>query len=1013
MDAHIQDLFARGAFPENLNDEDLPDIPQEGLQAANELSDAVEDEGLDAEVSDADSEILELEANIKKGDAELAAFIAAQKKLRVNNDSEPESDSSLPPVSNRGRRKRGRGGARGPRKAAEPSGEIKFRLGQASMAFMEERYDDAMEIIFEVIRLNAETHQAWVLLSSIFQELGKNEEALMSMVFAAHMRPKDVGGWMAAAQFALDDTQGSREKNLYTAGLCYSAAIRANPKYLKARLAKANVSLEQGSSTLAFTEYQRVLKLRPYDISVIRHMAEASFEAKDAPRAVQATIEAYQKCITEARMGEPLQNGEFDWSDLIIYVEAFAFLGSYGDAILALRSVARWLVGRQDEPFWDDYELDDREWDREDDRRREVAEFDPHRYPAGTYGFSLPLDLRAKLAVYRLKLGHVDEAMRHLTWLLPEDPATLEFFADTPFVIKDVATGLFESRHIPMSLSYCDLCSKVLFEPDPEVLVTQGKCYLELGDESAAEDCFLSAIELDDHNVAARYQLAQLYERAQEKDEAFILINEAMELERQAEEGAEDDAQTEGGQRAARPRKPRAPRPKRPRVPRPPSARKPRTRVRRLGTAAKRREYEEAVTANFKEKYSLVRELRSRVASGDKNAMQQWMAAAKDLVDDFRSFREFYPWDKYLQFLGYGSFFQENARQPHAKSDMAAMAERLQQNLAPEDSEGQLPLRRHEHRGIPFDEWLDLFLEYAISLAHTQQAHEAYRVCQSARDSIVYKSNDNMFLIHVAWAACAVYVGDEETCVAMARFFLKNMHGSTDTYRMFSALCRVCQSPVSWYASGPTQKFIMRQIKAMDRCLLHRGQGDTVAQGDKDGPKYDALDVCLLMLYGHILFSSTSYTYAIGYFLRAVSIDPDNPMVNLSLGLGYVHYSLKRQSENRQFLITQGFVYLFRYYENRVKSADVAERQEAHYNLARTYHLIGIYHLAAEYYGRVLREGEAIRQQGLGVNGVDSGSDRRQEEFVVEAATNLRTFSLINGDLKTAKLLTDTWLVLR
>lgn len=37
-----------------------------------------------------------------------------------------------------------------------------------------------------------------------------------------------------------------------------------------------------------------------------------------------------------------------------------------------------------------------------------------------------------------------------------------------------------------------------------------------------------------------------------------------------------------------------------------------------------------------------------------------------------------------------------------------------------------------------------------------------------------------------------------------------------------------------------------------------------------DGPKtsYDmgsgALDACVLMLYGHILFTSTSYTYALG-----------------------------------------------------------------------------------------------------------------------------------------------------
>lgn len=57
------------------------------------------------------------------------------------------------------------------------------------------------------------------------------------------------------------------------------------------------------------------------------------------------------------------------------------------------------------------------------------------------------------------------------------------------------------------------------------------------------------------------------------------------------------------------------------------------------------------------------------------------------------------------------------------------------------------------YRGIPFGEWLELFLDYAISLALDNRAEEAYQVCEAARDSIVFvNSKDYMFLIHVAWA---------------------------------------------------------------------------------------------------------------------------------------------------------------------------------------------------------------------------------------------------------------------
>lgn len=325
-------------------------------------------------------------------------------------------------------------------------------------------------------------------------------------------------------------------------------------------------------------------------------------------------------------------------------------------------------------------------------------------------------------------------------------------------------------------------------------------------------------------------------------------------------------------------------------------------------------------------------------------------------------------------------------------------------------------LRRREHRGIPFDQWLDLLLEYAISLARRQQAQEAYIVCQSARDSIVYKSSENTFLIMVCWAACAVYAADEETCVAIARFFMRFNHAATDSYRVFSALCRLCQSPVSWYSSGPAQKFILRQIKMMDRGLLpaHTAQStmrvwDTaVPREEADGPRHEALDVALLMLYGHILLTSTSYTYALNYFLRAATLDPANPMVMLSAGIAYVHYGMKRQADNRQFILAQGMHYMFEYYALRARSADVVERLEAHYNVARCYHLLGIYHLAAEFYGRVLAE--AREHQRAAEEREEKGVILR--EFVFESAVNMRTFSLTNGDFDGARALTETWLVL-
>lgn len=86
--------------------------------------------------------------------------------------------------------------------------------------------------------------------------------------------------------------------------------------------------------------------------------------------------------------------------------------------------------------------------------------------------------------------------------------------------------------------------------------------------------------------------------------------------------------------------------------------------------------------------------------------------------------------------------------------------------------------------------------------------------------------------------------------MASARYLMKD-GAMSDSYRMFALLSSLCQSPTSWYTSGPAQKYILRQIKALDTVSEDTNSGDTT------------LDVCLLMLYGHILFTSTSYTYAL------------------------------------------------------------------------------------------------------------------------------------------------------
>lgn len=149
--------------------------------------------------------------------------------------------------------------------------------------------------------------------------------------------------------------------------------------------------------------------------------------------------------------------------------------------------------------------------------------------------------------------------------------------------------------------------------------------------------------------------------------------------------------------------------------------------------------------------------------------------------------------------------------------------------------------------------------------------------------------------------------------------------------------------------------------------------------------------------------SVTVLTIIIDYFYRAHALDPTNPLINLSVALAYVHYALKRQSENRQYHIVQGFSCLFAYYDMRKTSEILAERQEAEYNVGRTYHMLGLTHLAIPYYERCLAMSEESQMDAA--NGL-------LEDFTLETAYALQGIWAANGETGRARAITEKWLVL-
>jgi general transcription factor 3C polypeptide 3 (transcription factor C subunit 4) len=967
--------------------------------------DAQMDDGQDDDVASnisADSDALELRAEVERFDLQQEAFVARQR-------AEASGTAYQPPTSRKPGGRRRPKKVLGPRKAAKLSPDIQFRMSLANEAFQQRDYDKTIAQLSEIIRINSEVFNAWSLLSTVHEALGNREQAIWCRISAAHLTPRDVPQWISTAEYALEsveDLEDGPEKDemLRRAYACYTQALETDRSNIIARMGRADVIMMLGNASKALAEYQKALTYRPWNIRTVRNIADVALDVKDPRKSADVAKGAYRRLIDHLQTNGTLdtEEGRFEWSDLRIYLEFFTILEQWQEGAHELKEISRWLLGRREEFFWDQWVDDDREWDIHDDRRLVVPGFEPARFPQDTYGEALPIDLRAKLYVYRSKLGFEYEANMHLQLL---DPTREEDFLDFPDCLKEIAVALLDRDRADEAMRYMELYKHIATTTgdvalDADFSVCQGRYHMAFGDKAAAEECFIAAIEEDEDHIEARVQLANMYEGELEqegREEAFLLVREAMNLE--ARRGDETGTRRRRGPYG--PRKPRAD--GKPRKPRDPN-RKSKYVPRRLINAEKRRQQDLEMTAEAAKNFQLMQELQDRALTGDEQAKAGWVRAARELVDDFRSYKQFYPWEKYIKYLGYAATVQGQAAVPARNMKLAAMEERLRQNLAPAEGADQatrLPIKfPSEHRGIPFNTWLDIFLNYAFTLVRAGQHREAYVVCHAARDSVVWTSTETTFLIHVAWASCAVYAGDEETCVAIARYFMRDYMPGTDSYRMFSAMCRVCQTPVSWYTSGPAQKFILRQIKTMDNIVMKRDAGTTTIGADADAI---ALDVALLTIYGHILFTTTSYTYALSYFARAASLDPGNCLINLSTGLAYVHYALKRQATNRQYLLTQGFAFLFRYYRDRLEEGrgDAAQRQEAHFNMARAYSLIGLGNLAVEYYRLVLVEEDGGGDKGMG-----------DEDLKVEAAYNIRSLCYLLGDVEGSRVVTGKWLVL-
>ncbi|KAG5355168.1 Transcription factor tau [Yarrowia sp. B02] len=838
----------------------------------------------------------------------------------------------------------------------EPAPEVKMYLAQASECYINKQLDKAIELLGRAVQLDPKAYQAFKLLVTIYDELGDADRALTANLAAAILNHRAKEDWLAAAERS-HALGGPRllDQAIY----CYSKVLQVDSSDESALTERAGLYMDKDMWRKAEVDLKRLLEMQPGDEAVVRTLGYVFTRQGRESDAIELYEGILQERLEARSEGEVIQ--PFTFTQLNYLLDMYVRTESWGKVLIKGKAVARWLLGRGDETFWDEHAL---ESDAEFDERRKTVK---KGVKNDSELYSLPVEIRSHICIARLKLGDansVQEARHHLDVFLEEDSSV---FAD---IFLTLGQAFLDANLYAEAL---DLLTP-LVRHDADV-VSQTDLYLalasalhHLGHYEDAEQAYLTVSNIDPNNVDAMLGLAESYHFQERYDECTSIVDEIRDLRaKQKREELEVEEDDEGGVVFVQRQRPST---------------KPSVKEKEL--------LERKATEATKEKFAALDRQRAGLLSGNAVSVYEWMTIASELVDSFSSVRQFYPSDKRRAFKGM-TLSKKRKDRMDVDHRIEMLTARLEEDVIDESE------NLTEFREIPFSVWFDMFMEYALALARYEDTPaDCYTVLNYAKEANVFRMNSDrvecMDLVHVA---CSIIANDYRIANEETKTLMRTLKFYNDTIRLFSAVLPSGSDAQAVFNSTNNQKFILRYIKAVDSIIL----GKEITGQMRVENRAEFSDVLhkenplLLTLYGHAMILGRSYVSALTYLMRALKQSPQDPMVLFTIAIAHVHRAIQRQTNNRHLQIVEGLSFLTQYMDIRENSGD-HESQEGNFNMARMAHMLGLTGLAVENYNKVLE-----------FEGLDERYDLKRE-----AAYNLQLIYTISGNGKLARWVVDKYL---
>lgn len=1053
-------------------------------------------------------------------------------------------------------------------RAEDPGPEFKKLQAQATEAFLSGQLDKAMDLARQAVMTNPEIYVAHSLLSDILIAKGHHKDALGALMTGANIK-KDPDLWLLLANRTLDMAGDFRTRAEYDqAVFCLSKAIHYShgEDNYELRTQRRDLHLDSHHDVRARMDTKQLLRAKPDDLDNLKLYAELCLDSKDHFE-MNAGQEVYLETFKLFSDKDTFGDSEEQWIHLNLYLELVDRTKEPAYAVFELKRLARWLLGRQEDDYWDGVTEDDREFDSEHERRLDVAEFrnGSHVDPE-TYGDGLPLDLRVKLGAFRLKMKDQDEALRHFDHIyeLRDDIGGVY---DLFYTIGDT---LRKASLFDHAIRFYKPVEALEEELTDEYWISLAACYRGLQEFEEAENCYRAVMELEPNHAPARAELAKmLADDMNEKERAMTIIRDLIAMGRKdiiRKERLEmppvnprESARKERANEIKRKRAPidlvpvpeidealerkrlkqreavklremrrRATQPNQDDGAEPQSddeadesfvpagngsynafqavfnvdgQQPPSNNASNRETAEQREEQtaenaprnrafaeilkkEEDRERFFEQQSERILTCFAKVQElwhvlDEDNAAEEdvfdWMDNARLMYREFRTMRVFYPIrDRYKPFKGFAPVrirnraskfireleafqkrLEEDGVQPEANDSDSDHGGENSKAKAPPPLDISTPTDFH---GINFPTWHRIFVDLALLDAKQSDQESCYEIIENGlfNSNVFYHNQDLLNTSQAASICCALMFNDTERLTRTARWFATRSDlRAGSSYQLISAVSRLAYGDKS-FTAGPTQKFMLRSVKTIDYQALPvniRKQYDfgmphsSLKRRDKAEYANDGLDTGALLNYGHMVSVANHSSSALPYFFRALALRPEDPGINLSIASQYVASAMKRQTNNRHYEVQQGLSFLYRYYDIRTSSGVPIETQEAEYNVARMWHVLGLTYLAIPAYDKVLALSEKVqfdissraserrarlevlekslrdrqevgaapsREEEAEIAKIKSEEEfgLKQEDYATEAAYSLQAIYVAVGNQHAAAKIAERWLVI-